>query len=83
MKKNNSSNSRKIKNMRQGSPSVGPVADLEQYLQPDWWRRIFNSMYLKTDADVVEDMQITHKEVDLFTGILEMDRKMVIPPFWS
>jgi D-alanine-D-alanine ligase len=56
--------------MKQGSPSVGPVADLEQYLQPDWWRRIFNSMYLKTDSDVVEDEGITRYELDLFTGFL-------------
>ena len=78
MKKNNSSNSRKIKNMRQGSPSVGPVADLEQYLQPDWWRRIFNSMYLKTDSDVVEDEGITQYELDLFTGFLGLTPDQVI-----
>ena len=35
-------------------------------------------MYLKTDADVVEDMQITRKEVDLFTEILGLEKNMVI-----
>jgi len=35
-------------------------------------------MYLKTDADVVEDMQITHKEVDLFTDIMGLEKNMVI-----
>jgi len=35
-------------------------------------------MYLKTDADVVEDMQITSKEVDLFTEILGVEKNMVI-----
>mgnify|MGYP003674689423 CR=1 FL=1 len=33
------------------SKTVGPIVDLEQHLHPDWWKRIFNSMYLKTDAN--------------------------------
>ncbi len=52
--------------------TVGPIADLEQHLRPDWWKRIFNSMYLKTDADVVQDSQITKTEVDLFQKILNI-----------
>ena len=32
--------------------SFGPVENLESYLIPDWWKRIFNSMYLKTDGVV-------------------------------
>jgi D-alanine-D-alanine ligase len=50
--------------------TVGPIVDLEKHLYPDWWKRIFNSMYLKTDADVVEDHQITKTEVDLFKEVL-------------
>lgn len=50
--------------------TVGPIVNLEEHLRPDWWRRIFNSMYLKTDSDVVEDAQITKTEVDLFQKIL-------------
>lgn len=50
--------------------SLGPVPDLEQYVVPDWWRNIFNSLYLKTDADVVEDRRITADEVDLFSQLL-------------
>jgi D-alanine-D-alanine ligase len=46
--------------------SLGPVINLEEHVYPDWWRRIFNSIYLKTDADVVEDSEITRKEVNLF-----------------
>jgi len=49
---------------------LGPVEDLEEHVHPDWWRRIFNSMYLKTDADVVEDQAITRAEIDLFSRIL-------------
>ncbi len=50
--------------------TLGPVKNLEQHLPSDWWRRIFNSIYLKTDADVVEDPRITEKEVTLFCDIL-------------
>ncbi len=52
--------------------TIGPTPDLEQHLKPDWWNHIFNSMYLKTDADVVEDTRITKKEVDLFQKILNI-----------
>ena len=51
---------------------LGPVDSLEDYVQPDWWRNIFNSLYLKTDADVVEDLNLTRKEVDLFSKILNL-----------
>jgi D-alanine-D-alanine ligase len=53
-------------------PSHGPVKNLEDYLLPDWWQRIFNSMYLKTDSDVVDDNEITRFEVDMFTDILRL-----------
>jgi D-alanine-D-alanine ligase len=49
---------------------LGPVDSLEDHVQPDWWRNIFNYLYLKTDADVVDDLNITRKEVDLFSIIL-------------
>ncbi len=52
--------------------TLGPIKDLEKYLQPDWWKRIFNSMYLKTDADIVEDKKITETEVVLFSQILNL-----------
>ncbi len=50
--------------------TLGPVKDLERHLPSDWWKRIFNAMYLKTDADVVEDPRITKREVILFSEIL-------------
>ncbi|MHC9544481.1 MAG: methyltransferase domain-containing protein [Vulcanimicrobiota bacterium] len=53
---------------------LGPVPNLEEHVRPDWWKRIFNSIYLKTDADVVDDLNITRKEVDLFTDILKLDK---------
>jgi len=76
--KNNPSPSRNKKNGKQTASSLGPVNNLEAYLQPDWWRRIFNSMYLKTDADVVEDKKITSFELDMFNNILNMDAGHVI-----
>jgi D-alanine-D-alanine ligase len=52
---------------------LGPVSDLEEHVHPDWWRRIFNSLYLKTDSDVVDDPSITRQEVDLFADALQVD----------
>lgn len=74
----NPSPSRNKKNGKHTASSLGPVNNLEAYLQPDWWRRIFNSMYLKTDADVVEDKKITSFELDLFNNILNMDPEQAI-----
>jgi D-alanine-D-alanine ligase len=51
--------------------SLGPVRDLEAHVPADWWNRIFGSLYLKTDADVVDDADITRSEVDRILGILE------------
>jgi len=51
---------------------LGPVLNLEEHVRPNWWRGIFNSLYLKTDADVVEDQNITRQEVSLFLEILKI-----------
>lgn len=45
--------------------TFGPVSDLERHLPSDWWRTLFNSLYLKTDGDVVENPENTKQEVDL------------------
>jgi len=55
-----------------GIKSLGPVPNLEEHVQPDWWRLLFNSLYLKTDGDVVDDPQVTVKEVDTFLKILNV-----------
>jgi D-alanine-D-alanine ligase len=44
--------------------TLGPVPDLERHLPSDWWRTLFNSIYLKTDGDVVENDRNTTQEVD-------------------
>ena len=55
-----------------GPKSLGPVPDLEEHVQPDWWRFIFNSIYLKTDGDVIDDAHITAREIDVFSDILKL-----------
>ena len=35
--------------------TLGPVADLESHLPEEWWNEIFDSLYLMTDGDVVEN----------------------------
>lgn len=52
--------------------SLGPVEDLEAYVSPNWWRHLFTSLYLKTDGDVVGDLEITRKEVDFFVEALSL-----------
>ena len=56
---------------------LGPVADLEHHLPEEWWRELFDSLYLQTDGDVVENDANTVSEVDLLiatTGIQPADR---------
>ncbi|MBN1762581.1 MAG: methyltransferase domain-containing protein [Methanomicrobia archaeon] len=52
--------------------TLGPVLNLEEHVRPDWWRRIFNSVYLKTDADLVDDQNTTGNEVDYFSDLLHL-----------
>jgi|SRR5438552_5313449 len=58
--------------------SFGPVAQPESYVNPEWWRHIFNALYLKTDGDVVDDDTITQYEIDMFTGLLELQKEDAI-----
>jgi D-alanine-D-alanine ligase len=45
--------------------TLGPVSDLEPHLPPDWWRTLFNALYLETDGDVFENDRNTAEEIDL------------------
>ncbi len=60
------------------STCLGPIENLEEHVDKDWWNHIFNSMYLKTDGDVVEDPIITSREIDLFSKILDLKPNDVI-----
>jgi len=44
--------------------TLGPLADLERHLPGEWWKSLFNAVYLMTDGDVVEDDRITAGEID-------------------
>jgi len=51
---------------------IGPISNLEEYVKEDWWNKIFNAYYLKTDGDVVEDDKITSEEIDHFLKLLDI-----------
>ncbi len=58
--------------------TLGPVADLERHLPPEWWRDIFNSLYLKTDGDVVENDLNTRRDVDFLLQAAEIKKEHFI-----
>ncbi len=62
-----------VKNNSEFTRTRGPVSDLERHLPSEWWKTLFNSLYLKTDGDVVENTENTKREVDLVSqaAILE------------
>lgn len=47
-----------------GARCIGRVEDLESHVRPDWWRLIFDELYLKTDGDIFENDRNTRAEVD-------------------
>jgi len=53
--------------------TLGPVSDLERHLPSDWWRTLFNSVYLKTDGDVVENRDNTVRDVDLLIRAVKLE----------
>ncbi|KWT69276.1 methyltransferase domain-containing protein [Hyphomicrobium sulfonivorans] len=56
----------KAKRLKRPAPRscLGPVADLEAHLPAEWWRKLFNALYVKTDGDVVENNENTRRDVD-------------------
>ncbi|OGL63349.1 MAG: D-alanine--D-alanine ligase [Candidatus Tectomicrobia bacterium RIFCSPLOWO2_02_FULL_70_19] len=60
------------KNGKHRKRALGPVANLEEHVPPEWWRGVFNSFYLKTDSDVVADPGITRQEVEHFAQVLRI-----------
>ncbi|KAJ1569718.1 hypothetical protein HK405_004916 [Cladochytrium tenue] len=47
----------------------GRVASIEKMVPQQWWKTVFDAMYLRTDGDVVEDPEVTREEV----GMLDRD----------
>jgi len=70
--------SKKVRVEKKAAPkSYGPVPDLEELVPPDWWKKLFDSYYLRTDSDVVTDEELTANEVDLIlqqTGLSPQSR---------
>lgn len=52
--------------------TLGPISDLERHLPEEWWRTLFNAVYLCTDGDVVENYDNTKKEVDIIISSLDL-----------
>ncbi|HEX2254425.1 MAG TPA: methyltransferase domain-containing protein [Thermoanaerobaculia bacterium] len=53
--------------------TLGPIADLERHLPANWWSTLFNSLYLKTDGDVVESAENTRAEVDMLVRLARLE----------
>lgn len=58
--------------------TLGPVSDLERHLPPEWWKTLFNSLYLKTDGDVVENNANTVVEVNALVEALQLEKDDMI-----
>jgi D-alanine-D-alanine ligase len=39
-------------------------------VDPDWWKNLFDEIYLVTDARSVGDEEITRREIDIFTSLI-------------
>jgi D-alanine-D-alanine ligase len=64
---------------RLGIPHQGVIpytkkTPLEDILDPDWWKRLFGVLYLKTDSDIVCNEQLTKMEVDMIEELLDLNR---------
>ena len=42
------------------------------HVDPDWWKTLFDEVYLITDARSVNDDRVTSQEIDIFTALLPM-----------
>jgi D-alanine-D-alanine ligase len=41
-------------------------------VDPDWWKTLFDEVYLLTDARSVADDNVTRQEIDIFTSLIPM-----------
>lgn len=71
-KEKTDSNSNKQK--QSNTKTIGPVSDLEKHLPAEWWRTLFNSIYLKTDGDVVENSANTISDIDIFQSSVPLNK---------
>ncbi len=65
----------------QDVPSDTRVAgkrSLAEMLDGDWWAKIFDRIYLVTDADIALNEELTRREVDLIADVLGLERDDVV-----
>jgi D-alanine-D-alanine ligase len=60
----------KARRKKPRSLAPGPLADLESQVSPAWWSEIFDELYLKTDGDIVENAELTTREMDAFLELM-------------
>jgi D-alanine-D-alanine ligase len=41
-------------------------------VDPDWWKTLFDEVYLVTDARSVDDDSVTRQEIDFFTALISL-----------
>ncbi len=54
--------------------TLGPLSDLERHLPDEWWRTLFNAVYLSTDGDVVENEANTKMEINLLASVIDLNK---------
>ena len=47
-------------------------------VKPDWWKTLFDDLYLVTDARSVCDAEVTRREVDAVCALLDMAKDAAI-----
>ena len=64
----------KTRRKKPRSSAPGPLSDLEAQVSPFWWDEIFDELYLKTDGDVVENAELTRREIDFFLDLMPLSK---------
>jgi len=42
------------------------------HVDPDWWKSLFDEVYLLTDARSINDETVTRKEIDIFSALIPL-----------
>jgi ubiquinone/menaquinone biosynthesis C-methylase UbiE len=44
-------------------------------VDPDWWKTLFDDVYLLTDARSVDNEAVTRREIDIFTALISLQAR--------